>query len=128
MSGVRMALPAIRVRAAKTSSTVGGSMRCNTGPAQLDASAHTCLECLAIHIRRGREILDGQAERLEERDFFFASARWRSPDQHLSNLTDDVIRPDLARLERREEIAWFLERGFPAIHVQPRSSHSRRVE
>src|SRR5262252_1686058 len=123
-----MALPAIRASAARTSLKVAGSMRCNARPAELHASSHARLECLAVHVCRGREILDGQAERLEERDLFFAPAPRHASDQHFSNLTDDVIGPDLARLERREQVAWFLERGFPAIDVQSRSNHSRRVE
>jgi hypothetical protein len=67
---------------------------------------------------RGREILDREPERLEERDVAVDRAAWRLPDQHLADFADDVIRRDLAVLERRDDVTRFLECGLSAIDIQ----------
>ena len=66
--------PAMRSRAARMSSIVGGSMRRNTRSAELDANAGARRDRLGVDVRRGREIFDRQTERLEQRDLAWRRA------------------------------------------------------
>src|SRR5262245_28457614 len=128
MSGVRATVDAIRSRAARTSSSVSGSMCLNPRPAELDADAGASAHGLSVDVRCRREIFDRESERLEQRDLLRVAPWGRSVDQHFANSTDDVIRSDPAGLDRCQQVAWLLQRGLTAIDVEPRPHDRRRVE
>src|SRR5215475_14738806 len=108
MSGVRATVDAIRSRAARTSSSVSGSMCLNPRSAELDADAGTSAHGLSVDVRRRREIFDRESERLEQRDLRRVVPCGRSADQHFANFADDVIRSDLAGLEWCQQVAGLL--------------------
>src|SRR3954471_5339349 len=99
------------------SSIDSGSMRRMSCPAELDARPGADAQRLVVHVRRGREILDGQSQRLEECDLVLSAAPRTSPDQQLADFRDDVFRTNVAVVQRHENVAWFLERGFAAVDV-----------
>src|SRR5262245_35381501 len=108
MSGVRVTVDAIRSRAARTSSSVSGSMCLNPRPAKLDANAGAGAHSLSVDVSRRREIFDRESERLEQRDLFRVAPCGRSANQDFANFADDVIRSDLTGVEWRQQVAWLL--------------------
>src|SRR5678816_732057 len=86
------------------SSIVGGSMRRMPRAAERDLGANTQSARFGEDVIRGAEVLDCQAERLEERDLVGVAPRLDLPDENLADLADDVIGGDVAVLERDDDV------------------------
>src|SRR5436305_725443 len=108
----------MRSRAARMSSIDGGSMGRTARSAELDVHAAVRSRRFGEEEVRGGEILDGEPERLEQRDVVVALTPRHFAGQHVADFTEDVSLGDLAVRERRDDVARLLERGLAAIHVE----------
>src|ERR1700693_4840573 len=68
-SGVRIADPAMRPRAARMSSRVGGSIVRVAAPSEVEEAPGPGRLRLLVDVAGRRDVLDREAERLEERHF-----------------------------------------------------------
>src|SRR5205085_8023320 len=87
-------------------------------PAEVDGDAP--IECLGLapDVVRGGEVLDRDAERLEERALVARLPSRRRADQHLSELGDDVIVADRALPTGNEDVARLGERRLAAVDIE----------
>src|SRR5258706_6367861 len=107
----------MRARAARTSSSVGGSMCRMPRSAELDVDARLRAARFGVEEVRGGEILDREPERLEQRDVAVALPAGRLADQHFADFAEDMVGRDLAVLDRRDDVAPLLERRPSAIDI-----------
>src|SRR5690349_18802495 len=99
----------MRVRAATMSSIVSGSMDGMPSAAELDFGARARPLRRVEDVQRRGEILDRETEGLEEGDVLRVAAPFAAADQQLANFGDDVVRADVAVLERDENITRLFE-------------------
>ena len=76
----------------------------------------------------GGEILDGEAERLEDRQLVVRAPARRRADQHLADLGADVLRADRALALREQEVAGLVDGRLAPVDEERRVAHRRRVE
>src|SRR5882672_995116 len=96
---------AMRSRAARTSSTLNGSMCRNARSTQVHCYARAGAHRFRVDVRRRREILDRQPERFEERDLVGVATADRPANEQLADLADDVIGLDVAFPQGYEDVA-----------------------
>ena len=80
----------------------------------------------AQHVLGGGQILDGEAERLEDRDLLRRPSPLRRADQELADLGADVLRPDRALAQREEEVARLVHRRLAPVDEERRVDASSR--
>src|SRR5262245_49714675 len=76
----------------------------------------------------GREILDGDAERLEQRDLVGRAPAGDPAEEDVPELARDVVVADRALALRDQEVAGLGERRLAAIDDQPRPRDRGGVE
>jgi hypothetical protein len=103
-SGVRIADPAIRLRAARMSSRAGGSIVRVAAPSEFQEPPGPRGPGLLVDMKGRRDILDGEAERLEERHLAGRPSSRGASGQHLADFGDDVGVVDRALLLRDQEV------------------------
>src|SRR5512141_3107539 len=93
-SGVRMADPAMRPRAARISSIEGGSIVRVALSSKVEEASGPGRSRLLVDVAGRRDVLDGDAERLEERDVLCRGPAVDAAGQDLADLPDDVVIAD----------------------------------
>src|SRR5258706_9680967 len=104
-SGVRTATPASRPRAARTSSIVGASSLRMPLPSERDRASGSRVPRLRVDVVRRRQVLDGDAERLEERDLLAVTPPRQLPEEQIPELADDVRVVHEPLLLREDEVS-----------------------
>ncbi len=83
---------------------------------------------LAIDMMGGGEVLDREAQRLEEGDLGGRAAAGEAAEQQVADLPLDVVLGDDAFAQREEEVARFVDRRFAAVDEQAGAGDRRAVE
>ncbi len=118
-SGVRIAVPASRSRAASMSAS---------GIRKSNLDAHASLSRAPENEFRRREVLDRDAERLEDGQLVLVLAAWVRPEQHLAELGLDVVRAEGAFRRGDEVVAGLVQGGLAPIDERASVRHRLRVE
>src|SRR6476661_3870574 len=127
-SGVRIAEPAMRPRAARMSSIAGGSIVRVAAPSEFQEPSGPRGTGLLVDVPGRCDVLDGDAERLEERHLVGRPPAPGAAGQDLADLADDVSVGDRAFFLRDQEVSGFVERGLAAVDVEARPDDRGRVE
>src|SRR6266404_851684 len=127
-SGVRIADPAMRPRAARMSSSAGGSIVRMAAPSEFQESAGPRGPGLLVDEPGRRDVLDREAERLEERDLVRRPPSPGAAGQHLADLGDDVGVCNGPFLLGDQEVSGFVQGRLAPVHVETRLDDGRRIE
>src|SRR4051812_21714082 len=102
------------------SSSVGASMRRVTRAAELERRSTADALGFLEYVRRRREVLDCQSQRLEHGHLVIRPPTWLGADRDFADLSDDVIGSDSAFLERSENVARLVERRLATVDIETR--------
>ena len=94
----------------------------------IDPRAHATFDGLVVEELARRKVLDGQAQRLEQRDVRVARATRHLLRQHLGNITEVVVVSDLAGTQWNQEVARLAVERLLAIRKEPRALNGIRIE
>src|SRR6266571_2777837 len=139
-SGVRIAAPAIRSLATSiAASSITAPPRCpgrahrTPGPPPARSQLHLRAESAlpgGIDRTLGRgKVLDGEAERPEQRQLAVVAPPRGGPGKHLAEFRADVLLAgDQPLLDRQPELAGLVPQRLAAVAEQRARGHSRRVQ
>src|SRR5688572_23328222 len=128
ISGVRRAEPAIRSRAARISSSGMLSIGCMTPSSQLDVGSDSLFPSDTVQIGGDDEVLDGDPQRLEERDLLLRPPTGAATEQDFAQLAADVLVSEHSLALRDEEVSGFVQRRLAAVDEQSRAQHGVRIQ
>src|SRR5262245_52391917 len=126
-SGVRIAEPAMRPRAARISSRVGGSSARTPVASEIDGDPPSLRAGARMDQVRRREVLDRDAQGLEEGHLARRAPAGDALEENVAQLADDVRSVDRALLHRDEDVARLRERRLAPIDDQARPNHGRCI-
>src|SRR5438874_1653736 len=104
-SGVRSAIPATLRRAWRISSTPTGSRFLVAASSEPDPLSEAGPARAGVDVVRAGNVLDREADRLEDRHVGGRGAAGNLPDEDLPEVAEEVVLIDLAVLQRNQEVA-----------------------
>src|SRR5438128_11444865 len=108
------------------SASVGAwSESSGTRAAERDARPGSLRFGAPVDLVRGRAVLDGDPDGLEERDLLVGGAPPDPSEEELPVLAHDVAVAHEALRARDEEVAGLGERRLPPVDPEPRARHGR---
>src|SRR5262249_35057029 len=96
--------------------------------AELDPRHVGKIQRLPVDVPGRGDVLDREAQRLEEGDLRRVAAAADLPDQDLSDLPEDVVVADGTLLLRDQEVAGLVHGRLAAVDEEAGADDSRRVE